>query len=189
MNFKKTQKKLLMKNKLIYSQLLLVVIILCLGAGCTKKSSSKTDEIMNADQGFQFPPGFPPDPAEAGKKTLEGIDSDHDGLRDDLQRWIYARFPSDSKKRASLRQMATSYQNDLFLKHDREIMVTAFKRLSKAIDCLEDTFGDENSEMEFIRAKVLNTKERTKRFLEINQWYDGMTLGPSKPSDGAPCES
>lgn len=31
---------------------------------------------------------LPPDPGELGKLTLEGIDSDGDGVRDDVQRWI-----------------------------------------------------------------------------------------------------
>lgn len=32
--------------------------------------------------------GLPPDPGEDGKITLEGIDLDGDGVRDDIQRWI-----------------------------------------------------------------------------------------------------
>ena len=31
---------------------------------------------------------LPPDPGEAGKLTIDGIDSDKDGMRDDVQRWI-----------------------------------------------------------------------------------------------------
>ena len=32
--------------------------------------------------------GLPPDPGEAGRRTLAGIDSDRDGIRDDLQRYV-----------------------------------------------------------------------------------------------------
>jgi hypothetical protein len=35
---------------------------------------------------------LPPDPGEAGKQTLVGIDSDNDSVRDDVQRWIVLNF-------------------------------------------------------------------------------------------------
>lgn len=35
---------------------------------------------------------LPPDPGEDGKKTLQGIDSDGNGLRDDLDRFVAIRF-------------------------------------------------------------------------------------------------
>jgi len=31
---------------------------------------------------------LPPDPGQAGKLTIDGIDVDKDGVRDDVQRWI-----------------------------------------------------------------------------------------------------
>lgn len=34
------------------------------------------------------PADFPPDPGSAGKATFAGIDSDQDGIRDDVQRHI-----------------------------------------------------------------------------------------------------
>ena len=47
--------------------------------------------------------GLPPDPGEAGKATLEGIDSDQDGIRDDIQRYIALTYPDSQKTRAALR--------------------------------------------------------------------------------------
>jgi hypothetical protein len=158
--------------------------------GCTKKTVSKVDKILKADQGFQFPPGFPPDPGEAGKKTLEGIISNQDGLRDDIQRWIYARFPNEPKKRAALKQMAINYQENLLLKLDQKLLEEDIRKSSKAIACLYQVFSinDASLEREFLQAKILNTKERTMRFLEVNQWFDGMT-GEGYPHDGTACEN
>jgi hypothetical protein len=48
--------------------------------------------------------GLPPDPGEAGKATIEGIDSDQDGLRDDIQRYIALTYPDSEKTREALRQ-------------------------------------------------------------------------------------
>ena len=63
--------------------------------------------ILDVDKHFNhFPPGFPPDPGEEGKKTIQGIDSDRDGVRDDVQMWIYAFVPNEPKRQMALRQMA-----------------------------------------------------------------------------------
>jgi hypothetical protein len=181
------------KNMKVIQAFLLVAIhcTILVTLGCTKKSESKVDQIMNADKGFKFPPGFPPDPGEAGKKSLEGIDSDHDGLRDDLQRWIYARYPTEPKKRAALKQLAVSYQKTLFLKHDKKEMEEKNRRTAKASRCLFDTFSIDEAplEGEFFQAKFLNTRERTERYLEIDRWFDGTNLGPSYPRDGTACEN
>src|SRR5216683_231714 len=37
---------------------------------------------------------LPPDPGAAGKATLQGIDSDGDGVRDDIQRYIALTYPN-----------------------------------------------------------------------------------------------
>jgi len=47
---------------------------------------------------------LPPDPGAAGKLTLSGIDSDNDGVRDDVQRWIVMTYPNSQKTRAALTQ-------------------------------------------------------------------------------------
>lgn len=180
-----------MKKKILITSVVLIgLLILVIGSIWLKKPTSMVDQIMNADKGFKFPPGFPPDPGEAGKKTLEGIDSDHDGLRDDLQRWIYARFPNDPKKRAALRQMAVSYQKTLFLKHEPKEMEDEIRSSYKAIHCLRAVFleGVEATvEREYIQAKVLNTKERTERYLEVDRWFDGMTMEMPE-FNGSECE-
>jgi len=49
---------------------------------------------------------LPPDPGEAGKVTLEGIDSDGDGVRDDVQRYIALTYPDSEKTRLALTQHA-----------------------------------------------------------------------------------
>jgi len=53
---------------------------------------------------------LPPDPGEAGKQTLEGIDSDKDGLRDDLQREIMFLVPESEKSRMALQQYERAAQ-------------------------------------------------------------------------------
>jgi hypothetical protein len=146
---------------------------------------------LNSDKNFKFPAGFPPDPGESGEETLEGIDSDHDGLRDDLQRWIYSRFPDDPKKRSVLRQLALTYQDVLFLKHDDKAIREYSERVAKASNCLFESFLDSfqaNIEGDYIQAKVLNTRMRTERHLEVDSWSDGMIL-TGYPMNGTACEN
>lgn len=52
---------------------------------------------------------LPPDPGEAGKQTLEGTDSDNDGVRDDIQRWIALSMTS-ARTRAALGYVASAKQ-------------------------------------------------------------------------------
>lgn len=171
----------------------LIVLIFSAFAGlsaCTRGCNDPNDwakAVLNADQGFQFPPGFPPDPAKPGKTTIDGIDSDRDGLRDDVQRWIYARYPNEERKRKALRQMAVYFQIDRSPINEPQELLKLARRSSKAITCLMDAFG-ESDEMELVRAKVLNTADRTDRYLQTDAKYDGMVLGPSYPSDGTACE-
>ena len=63
---------------------------------------------------------LPPDPGAAGKTTLQGVDSDGDGVRDDVQRYIALTYPNSEKTRATLTQYTKSIQVDRFLRvHQR----------------------------------------------------------------------
>ncbi|WP_345984447.1 hypothetical protein WCX49_07335 [Sulfurimonas sp. HSL-1656] len=66
-----------------------IIIFLLSLSGCwnydTKDTSTGEVEIIDGHT-------LPPDPGEAGKETLLGIDSNNDGVRDDLERYIYHRF-------------------------------------------------------------------------------------------------
>jgi hypothetical protein len=53
---------------------------------------------------------LPPDPGQAGKLTIDGIDVDKDGVRDDVQRWIAENWAlpacSESTHHSGTRQTA-----------------------------------------------------------------------------------
>ncbi len=53
---------------------------------------------------------LPPDPGDGGKQTPEGVDSDKDGLRDDVQREIMFLAPESEKLRMALGQYARAEQ-------------------------------------------------------------------------------
>ncbi len=149
--------------------------------------------ILDVDQGFKFPPGFPPDPGRAGKQDIEGIDSDQDGVRDDVQRWIYALVPNEPKKQMALRQLARYYQVALHPEFGAEIRKDASNTLNRALTCLHASFSTElngHIEMLHLRAKIMNTGKRTNRFLENDaKWtFEESTMKDWK-AQKSPCEN
>jgi hypothetical protein len=73
-----------------------------------------------------------------------------------MQRWIYAQFPNDERKRKARRQMSISLQLDLNPNQSDQELLSSARRSAKANTGIWDLFGELNNEMEFVRAKVLN---------------------------------
>ena len=55
--------------------------VLLIGAACGLTGCSGEGGGTNPPAGGDVVKGLPPDPGEAGKATLAGIDSDNDGVR------------------------------------------------------------------------------------------------------------
>lgn len=109
------------------------------------------------------PLSLPPDPGEAGGQTLEGIDSDHDGVRDDVQRWI-AYLPDETTVRAAVTQLVLAEQD--FVSNagrEVEVLLQAVKARHAAHDCLEAIAGLEYllSIAADAELQLLNTRERS----------------------------
>ncbi|WP_345984445.1 hypothetical protein WCX49_07325 [Sulfurimonas sp. HSL-1656] len=89
-----------------FQKLLIFFILLLTLPGCwdydTKDTSTGGVEIIDGHT-------LPPDPGEAGKNTLLGIDSNNDGVRDDVERWIYKTY-NHPIERAIFIQTARAYQ-------------------------------------------------------------------------------
>ena len=133
-----------------------------------------TEEQLEKDKNFDFPVGFPADPGELGRRSIEGVDSDGDGVRDDLQRWIHSMHPNDTEKRLALRQEARFYQ--YFLQtgfEDEEVRREGVRLMRRTIDCERWNYKaklDGYVERLYLKAKALNTYERTTRYLN-NQGF------------------
>lgn len=151
-----------------------------------------SNSILNIDKNFQFPKNFPPDPGEAGKKTIEGIDSDHDGVRDDVQRWIYAYFPNDTKKQMALRQMARYFQDALAEDFGLEVRNRNHIQCTRAIQCISKTFNDElrgETEMGYLEAKVFNTYKRTVRYFDNQNKITTEEMSGAYIEQEEPCDN
>jgi hypothetical protein len=130
---------------------------------------------------------LPPDPGEAGKQTLEGIDSDKDGVRDDVQRWIATSYPSDESLRNALSQFAKRSQAMLV---SGEVSESIFNQHAeqrrRALYCLNYVQAErltdpvhaatETSELvRVFKTVLLNTRERSKAFLLADARLSGAT--------------
>lgn len=129
--------------------------------------------MLDEDKHFSFPNNFPSDPGEHGRKTLSGIDSDGDGVRDDVQRWIYAIFPGNDtnsqKKRSALRQEARFHQ--YLLMNSSPDKDHGWSLLLKSVNCMNKTFSAAINPQDswfygvHLQAKVVNTYERITAYL------------------------
>lgn len=119
---------------------------------------------------------LPPDPGEAGKATLSGIDSDHDGVRDDVQRWIALTYPNSAKERAALTQGALAIQ--VWIASGGNSTQTDIQKLSRAIDCIDYSFMASSTDIDgginaneaynSLEQLALNTPARIEAFYRAN---------------------
>lgn len=122
---------------------------------------------------------LPPDPGAAGKATLEGIDSDNDGVRDDIQRYIALTYPDSAKTRAALTQVAKHMQTELLDANNKQAAIADLTAGVNAMDCLYFIVGSGNVRTIFneLKARILNTRERSEASILFNQQIGGQGIG------------
>ena len=130
---------------------------------------------------------LPPDPGEAGKQTLAGIDSDNDGVRDDVQRYIAETYAHSLKQRAVLTQSAMTWQKIVDDGEDKPLTVDNFRQLINSEYCLDSILmadaADVDGGMKAYKAsrelqeKSLNTMSRFEVYLHANDHIDVDTAG------------
>lgn len=135
-------------NKITILGIILVLLsALCL-VGCKGGGSSEPETINGIV--------VPPDPGEEGKKTLAGIDSNNNGVRDDVERAIAEEFGSDRVKYDVAFEHAQTLDK-LYSPGDKEKAVTG---LQEALRCLN---GDEYNYTSYVSKEYKNTQERSRR--------------------------
>ncbi|GJQ45251.1 MAG: hypothetical protein JETCAE04_10050 [Candidatus Jettenia caeni] len=126
---------------------------------------------------------LPPDPGGEGKKTLLGIDTDGDGVRDDIQRYIYFTYPDDKKLRLALSYYAKEFQGVLKDANDREAAYDHATKIVRNDECLWYLKGEESIDIcSALRAKILNTRERSIAYIKYSDSLGGriISLAPRK---------
>ncbi len=124
---------------------------------------------------------LPPDPGLDGKLTILGIDSDNDGVRDDMQRKITFVFPIDPFKRASAMFAAktmtlklTKYLTDKTVTYHELGFESSLMEI--AVTKMLDSGADDTYPLPKILALFENTPERFKENRSISTIYHGQRL-------------
>ena len=124
-----------------------------------------------------FDPPLPPDPGEAGKATPAGIDSDGDGVRDDVQRYILANYFFASPTTVmALRQLASHFQSVLLEADDAQTSIDDINTYFDSKDCLRHVRpSDWYTVAADFRQEFLNTELRSQAWNAAGTHYDGQS--------------
>ncbi|MGI9277770.1 MAG: hypothetical protein ACR2PT_23340, partial [Endozoicomonas sp.] len=120
---------------------------------------------------------LPPDPGEAGLIGLDGIDSDQDGVRDDVQRFIEVETYDSEKTRKAATQLVVAMQTKLSNAYNKELVLQLQPASFAASDCLfYVTDGNSRTYRKRLEAQTYNTVERLHAWNKINSYFSGMTF-------------
>lgn len=115
------------------------------------------------------PVALPPDPGEAGKATLAGIDSNNDGVRDDLEREIVYMYPQNDQVRRVLRSMIKKEQEVITTEGDHDHFKALMVSYFSFQNCYDNLVIKERilngvDNLTNLSNMVKNTSERSKMF-------------------------
>ena len=109
-----------------------------------------------------YTPVIPPDPGPSGMATVGGVDSDNDGIRDDVERYIAVTFPQSERLRLALQDDAKATQQ-LLLSTTPDQAINATTRMLRAVECLSylvPTGSDRHVMLSQLDAIQINTEAR-----------------------------
>lgn len=125
---------------------------------------------------------LPPDPGAAGKRTIVGVDSDGDCVRDDIERYIVLELlPSSSQKKTRKYLYEYAKWRGQFLKYSNLSTETAkeiSRNLSEAGECVRRTLNNDLKAHELIDkvfAQFHNTFPRSYRYIDNLSLLGGWT--------------
>jgi hypothetical protein len=93
--------------------------------------------------GTRLPP--PPD-ASQKDATVAGVDANQNGIRDDVELAIFAKYPNDAKLRAAELQYALSQQLYITYVIDTETWKAAATQLDRAYQCIGSVYDGSSIE-------------------------------------------
>lgn len=121
--------------------------------------------------------GLPPDPGAAGRQNLAGVDSDRDGLRDDLQRHIALSHPGSPATIQALRQAARTIQKVILDASSRPLSLDHSNQMLRDLECLSSIRPqDAHLISGELMAVALNTEQRGLRYLQFDSHLEGEAL-------------
>lgn len=128
--------------------------------------------------------GLPPDPGAAGRQSLEGIDSDRDGVRDDIQRHIHLTYPGQDTTIEALEQTAKTLQATLLDAGSPQRSVDHATQMVRNFECLAAIRpADAGQVRRSLLAAALNTEQRGLAHLRYNDQLGGEAFPLKDPAE------
>jgi hypothetical protein len=158
------------------------------------KTNAQVEKIHNTKLTMDDVMGknLPPDPGAEVDKTVQGIDANNNGIRDDVELAVFNEYPNSAKTRAVLLQYALVLQMQMTLPIiNKETVTATVEDRSKALNCVWsissrndiEKFTKETTENEnFIELKQINTEQR-KKYRENFYKYLGSYSGSHEGCD------
>lgn len=144
------------------------------------KNKYKDHVMFIVDSSLQVPM---PD-SKKNDATVAGVDSDGDGIRDDIQRWINEEYASQPKVKMAVREIAMGRQLDLLSAGNKEQSIIVSKRVLDNDNCLYSILGIDAGAIivRELKSKLLNTKDRLYAEMKANSNFSGQSYRlPSTP--------
>ncbi len=130
------------------------------------------DDVMGKD--------LPPDPGAEADKTIQGIDANKNGIRDDVELAIFRSYPNSAKTRAVMLQYALALQMEMtqpFLNTD--VVTAVAEDGDRALKCVWSIVSRDDMQnflkitgtvQGFVKNKQLNTLERKKYQVDFYEY-------------------
>lgn len=124
----------------------------------------------------------PPDPGAAGEQTVAGIDSDHDGVRDDVQRFVIISYLGTQDRTSAGLQYAASLQSYTLGTASQRVEVLATR-------CVVFAFGyaGATAALKAIRDVQINTSSRLSAYLRGQSQLATLPFPQDTGVPGAAC--
>ena len=169
-----------MRNILLFS----VSAILFALLGTLLVSCARERESLPVANAPPTTPTLPPDPGEAGQATVEGVDSDRDGLRDDIQRYVELTHSDSAKTRAALTQFARVGQQFLLDANNEQASIGNAREEGRARACLYYVRPSDATTLESeLLSLIVNTDARHRAYLEADAHLGGQVFTIYRPEE------
>lgn len=135
--------------------------------------------------------GLPVDPGELGMTTLAGVDSDGDGVRDDIEHYIAQSYGTTVEANDQFRRYASIFQQTLLDQNDRSLTQSNALQRLKVFECISEALRLTAQQRPIVRgdflARFLNTRERSLAYIDSERHLGGVEVGSetfSEPTCG-----
>lgn len=166
------------------------VLAACAAAFYLSACGAENEKSINqAQEATANESNLPPDPGVEGTQTLAGIDSNSNGVRDDVEIAIFQNYSDTQELRKAMMQYSSVSEKALLASTKEQRIALQPERL-KAMDCLYKQSIANNVKptkaLNFLQKNIINTRERSlaadrsQNFLS-NQVFDlpsGETCNP-----------